>query len=387
MRRLPKLRGIDSPDSIHNHSTPLIGWGRKDRCKVDNTYFKAGKVLPVLVLISFFMACSGNQFTSGEAGAGAGGDATAEAGTGGTDSGSGGMAGQTSSGGLSGSGGDPPDGGGDTGADGGADTGDPCLVIATPTWVVDQLGASCNPIFGAASCNVATELERASLLSSLMLGYLPDTQRLGYSNPETASFADVPTTHGDFSAAEQALWLSIIEPEGNLFFPEDPASVCWAEPMLSALRNLPTVYAVAKANPPDNLPPDWFWATSVIYTVYGTSPALHFTESLRVVNNLDGDFSLGQDEDAIAEMRLECHDPDGLGDTPYTGVPVSGSVEFSNIDCFDQSGDGFELRVQFRVASLANGANTGDQIRMTIDPANLAPRGGGLDRVPTYTIE
>lgn len=358
--------------------------------------------LALFAFVSFavslsFLGCAGDFFSSGDpADSGAGGfDSMSDAGAGGSNPNTGGASGMggiadldAGIGGDSGS--DPPDSDGSSGAggEGGQDAGDPCLIAATPKWVATQLGVSCAPIFGVAACNADEVLTRAQLLSQLILGYLPASQLVGFEAPVTPHFGDVLQAHMAFTAIEQSYWLQLLETEGTLFFPEDPASVCWAEPLLEDLKNLPSLYSVVQhANSPDNLPPDWFWATSLTYTVYGSSPGNHFTDTVRVNNNLAGDFLVAQGEDALAQVRLLCQDPDGVGDTPYIGVPVNGSVEFSNVNCFDQSGDGFDLRVQFRVALLSQGANPGDNIRIAVDPTTLLLRGGGLQNVPTFTIE
>ena len=274
----------------------------------------------------------------------------------------------------------------DTGTDTG--TGNPCDEIATPEKVAQYLGETCSNVFGQAVCNFNEDFTKSTFISALMLSYIPTTQLQGYVNPSAPHFNDVSEVHTAHEDVEKAYWMKLLESEGSLFSPALPASVCWTEPFLDDLQNLSIFYMVVSyVNPTDSLPPDWFWATSMTYTVYGSTPADHFTDMVRVVNNLGGDFTVGQDQDALAEVQLACLDPDGVGTTEYQEVPAVGVSTFNNVDCYDQTGDGFELKVQFKVATLVNGANTGDKIRVAVDPTSLVLRGEGLEVVPTFLIE
>ena len=279
--------------------------------------------------------------------------------------------------------------GNDTGVDVGTgdDAGDPCNVIATPQLVAQVLGKSCDNIFGQSVCSFNNDFTKASFISAIMLGYVPPSQIQGYVNPSAAHFKDVPEVNSAYADVEKAHWLKLLAKEGSFFSPTLPASVCWTGPFLNNLKILPTVYFVVKAaNPPDSLPPNWFWATSMTYTVYSSIPGNHFTDVVRVVNNLGGDFTVGQDEDSLAEVQIVCSDKDG-DITEYSEVPALGVATFSSLNCIDHVGNGFDMIVQFKVSTLLNGANTGDKIRVAIDHTSVVLRGEGSKDTPTFLIE
>ncbi|MFH0838153.1 MAG: hypothetical protein V1880_02715 [Patescibacteria group bacterium] len=149
------------------------------------------------------------------------------------------------------------------------------------------------------------------------------------------------------------------------------------------MGNLPDIYAVVFWNAASgNIGAGSGPSTVVRMNVYGTSPAKHLTQLVKVVNNLSGDFKVPQPTGALEAAIVRCQDPGGgMNYSPYPLPLTAGSADFNSLDCYNQASGAMELQLQ--IDPDINGV--GQQVRIGIDPTTLPVRGGQSDN-PTKTI-
>ena len=283
---------------------------------------------------------SGEGGTGGTAGSSGTGGVGGEAGDAGPDA-TGGTAGDAGSGGAGGSGGNAGSGG-DAGPE--ADATDPCSVPVTAQEVADMLGVDCATYFGA-SCGTVDVITRSDVVVAVVDQVPPELfQGYAYSAtnlPTLPPYSDVPFSHPNLIQIDLAKWLGAIG-DAVKFFPDDPALTCWTQEVVDRANDLPTFYLVPSVNTADgNLGAAAGPVTTTRYLLYGTSSSTHLT-SLRVVNNLQANFTLSQPTNALEAVVVRCEVPSGGSYTPYSlPLAASGQADFGSLDCYSQTGGAY----------------------------------------------
>lgn len=350
-----------------------------------------------LFSLNLFGGCFSEEFTTGDSepdSGDAGTDSMTDSGTeGGTDSST--DTGSEDAGTDTGTDSET-DSGTDSGTDTGTDTdsGGPCANGLLAEDVQADLGAgTCQELFGAGLCGTNVGLTRGELAVGIAAYLEANNYLTGYTEPNPPIYPDDPNLNPNgaiYDAVAKGTWAYVISDQGLTYDPNDPAACSWWDnELLPAIQDLPDFYSLVNYAPPDVLPPTWTGARSLTHTIYRSSPGNHFSQTVRVVNDPQGNFLVPVAEDAIASITLECDDAEGVGKTSYgPTVPVGGEASF-NVDCYDQSGDGFELTIYFNVASQANGANTNDQIRLSTHPDDVITWHviGNNSEVPLFTVQ
>jgi hypothetical protein len=331
------------------------------------------------VIFLFCLAASlcwgcGDDFTSGNGSAGTGG-------TGNT----GGSAGNAGDAGTAGSAGDAGTGGtgntGGTGGQGGTGGGNPCPDI-TYDQAATLLGQPCANVFPS-GCGTQNPVPRGEFIT-VVIDQVLSIYLMGYEDPSSPNFSDVPVTH----PAEKALWLELI-PDTSAFQPNNPTTTCFAQDVVTELGSIPPVHMVVYYVEPDgqflgaNVGP----IGSVRYHAWGADSNNKVTQ-LEVVCNLSGDYTNPQNC-PVADTIIRCSTPDGSGFKSYTVTMVAGVAAFTNLDCYRNSATAqLEFQVQFHTSI---GAQTNEQIRVAInpnsDPTVFNIRRGGPTPIPTWTIQ
>jgi len=316
---------------------------------------------------------AGSDSSGGNAGtSGFGGDAGAPSGG---SAGNGGAAGSSGSagspsGGTAGNGGDTGTGGtagsGGTSGDGGTGGSNPCPDI-TFDEVSTLVGEPCGNLFPT-GCSTQNPVPRGEFIT-VVINSVPDKLE-GYTDPDSATFGDIPITH----AAEKAVWLELI-PATSFFQPDGATTTCFAEDVMDDVAALPDIYAIIFNNQADStIPSTNGMGTVTRMYVYGTSPANHLTGVVRLVNNLDEppDFTVPQATTALEAVSLRCQVPEGGGNyVSYSGPIASGSADLT-VDCHIQTGDTMELQIQID----PDPSGAGHEAQIGIDPTTLTIRRG-----------
>lgn len=303
--------------------------------------------------------------TGGNTGGSAGSGNDAAAGAGG-DAGAGGNAG---AGGEAGAGGDAGAGG-----QGGAGGSNPCPDI-TYNAAAALIGEPCANLF-ASGCGTNNPLPREEYLATVV-DQVPAVQLMGYEDPPSATFSDVPANH----PAEKAVWLSML-PATNFFHPGGPTTTCFAQDLMDELANIPPIHTVkygveASGSLSAGVGP----IPAVQYHTWGADAA-HKVTSLEVVCNLSGDFTVPQ-ACSVGDAVIRCSKPDLSDYNVYTVAMVAGTASFTNMNCYHSTGGEMDIQVMFYASS---GAQSGQQIRVGINPNSLLIRRGGPEPIPTFTI-
>ncbi len=105
---------------------------------------------------------------------------------------------------------------------------------------------------------------------------------------------------------------------------------------------------------------------STTYVVHGTSVGNELNVSLRLVNNLTGDFTVPQATAAFEAVRIRCQDPDGANSftVACTETLVSGEATCVMPACYSSSGG--TVLMQLQVDPDMSGG--GEMARIGIDP-------------------
>ncbi|MBU0705657.1 hypothetical protein KJ657_03925 [Patescibacteria group bacterium] len=319
----------------------------------------------------------GEQFAASPDGgvAGAGGSG-GTAGTGGNTGGSAGTGGTGNTGGNAGQGGTGNTGNTGGGGQGGQGGGNPCPDI-TYNAAAALIGEACANLF-ASGCGTSNPVPREEFISAV-IGQVPEKLQ-GYSDPVVATFGDVALAHPAFSAIEKAVWLELV-PVTPFFHPADPTTTCFAQDVVTAMGNLPDIYAVVfSASPSQNLGSGVGAVDAVIFKVYGTNPGNHLTQMLRLVNNLSGGYTAPQTTTALEAVLILCEVPAGGSFTTYSLPLTAGAADFNSLNCYKNDGSPMELHIQ--VDPVAVG-----QVRIGIDPTTITIRGKGQVNNPIFTIQ
>jgi hypothetical protein len=362
------------------------------------------KVFYIFSILFLFSACGGNKFSSSPSEGGSNG--TSEGGTpsggtsgnnnlggtagtseGGTPSGgasgnqSGGTAGEKPSGGTAGQGGAMPMGGtagetsGGTPPTGGTGgTPDPCTRQLSCQDLLDEG-------FVTGGCTPSEKFTRGEFIN-FATNQVVDDQFEGYADPANPHFADVGRSHVYFGPIEEALWLRLI-PESTNFRPDSPAQFCWATDIASKIGNLPDMYAVWNSTRHDrNVVAGTIDIPISQIRVLGTSAGSRL-DSLRVVNNLNGNFSVPQNTIAVTQIKVVCPSPSG--GEPMTNYNVGFSDGQRNVSlapgCYDETGDGLVVSLSAYTATVA----TQQEFRLGFDPESIQVRGD--DQSPIITVK
>ncbi|MDH5596664.1 MAG: hypothetical protein OEY44_01055, partial [Candidatus Peregrinibacteria bacterium] len=179
---------------------------------------------------------------------------------------------------------------------------------------------------------------------------------------------------------DEAWWLGLIDWEPS-FRPTQQADDCFVQEVFRLQRNLPSIYGVEVINTADTSVEAGVQRVATKLDIWGTSAGTHLPLPLRIVNNLDGDFSTPVPTTAIQSILIRCNDGGVI--TEATANFINGVAEFTNLDCWDAGTDGFALQVNVNFSPLAN---SGDMAMVGIDGTTLNIRGAARDYTQTFTI-
>lgn len=208
-----------------------------------------------------------------------------------------------------------------------------------------------------------------------------------YVVPATPTYLDVAPGDWYFDHVEAATQLDLthgyVNQDGSptgYFGPGDLASSCFMDAMMAHAK-FPQISAdeititIGEINYTNMIAVEGEAdISSVKYRVFYTS-ADHPLNDLTVINQPDGEQTASLPTLGIEWVFVSCTPPSGFGNWSYVVTPlVDGVAQFSNLNCYDETGNGLEVDVGYDVAhiSLVGDILSGQVFRLVLDDDRLA---------------
>ncbi len=208
----------------------------------------------------------------------------------------------------------------------------------------------------------------------------------GFTPPAMETYFDVMLDTWFFDYVEAATKLELtkgyVNQDGSptgYFGPGDTASSCFMDAMMAhaefpelqsgfsiAIETINHSNRIAIAGQTEML--------SVRYLVHGTSVSNPLNK-LKFINEPNGEGTGPQPTQAIAQVWVSCPPPSGSGNSTFFAgqLDSNGVVQFTGLNCYDETGNGLEVSINYDVSTFAmiGEGLSGQLFRLVLDDLQL----------------